>query len=60
MTEQIALVKNARVLAGCAGTALHLALFMAPGGVVVQIKRNARAKCNADIQNLINKTNNAK
>jgi capsular polysaccharide biosynthesis protein len=56
LTEQIALVKNARVLAGCAGTALHLALFMAPGGVVVQIKRNARAKCNADIQNLINDT----
>ena len=54
LVEQIGLVKNARVLAGCAGTALHLALFMAPGGVVVQIKRNARAKCNADIQNLIN------
>ncbi len=56
LVEQIGLVKNARVLAGCAGTALHLALFMASGGVVVQIKRNAQAKCNADIQNLINDT----
>lgn len=56
LTEQIGLVKNARVLAGCAGTALHLALFMKPGGTVVQIKRNRQAKCNADIQNLINDT----
>lgn len=56
LTQQIGLVKNARVLAGCAGTALHLALFMKPGGTVVQIKRNRQAKCNADIQNLINDT----
>lgn len=56
LTQQIGLVKNARVLAGCAGTALHLALFMKSGGVVVQIKRNRQAKCNADIQNLINDT----
>ena len=56
LSQQIALVKNARVLAGCAGTALHLALFMKSGGVVVQIKRNRQAKCNADIQNLINDT----
>ncbi len=56
LSQQIALVKNARVLAGCAGTALHLALFMKSGGTVVQIKRNRQAKCNADIQNLINDT----
>lgn len=56
LDEQIGLIKNARVLAGCAGTALHLALFMKPGGTVVQIKRNKQAKCNADIQNLINDT----
>lgn len=56
LSQQIGLVKNARVLAGCAGTALHLALFMKSGGVVVQIKRNRQAKCNADIQNLINDT----
>ena len=56
LVEQIALVKNCKYLAGCAGTALHLALFMKPGGTVIQIKRNRLAKCNADIQNLINDT----
>jgi hypothetical protein len=56
LTEQISLVKNCKVLAGCAGTALHLALFMKPGGTVIQIKRNRLPKCNADIQNLINDT----
>ena len=56
LSRQIGLVKNARVLAGCAGTALHLALFMKSGGTVIQIKRNRQAKCNADIQNLINDT----
>lgn len=56
LREQISLVKNCRVLAGCAGTALHLALFMKKGGTVIQIKRNRLPKCNADIQNLINDT----
>lgn len=56
LTEQIAIVKNCRVLAGCAGTALHLALFMQPGGTVVQIKRNRKKKDNASTQYLINKT----
>ena len=56
LVEQISLVKNCKILAGCAGTALHLALFMKPGGTVIQIKRNRLAKCNADIQNLINDT----
>lgn len=56
LTEQIGLVKNCKVLAGCAGTALHLALFMKRGGTVIQIKRNREPKCNADIQNLINDT----
>jgi len=56
LSQQIALVKNCKYLAGCAGTALHLALFMKPGGTVIQIKRNRLAKCNADIQNLINNT----
>lgn len=58
LVEQISLVKNCKYLAGCAGTALHLALFMKPGGTVIQIKRNREAKCNADIQNLINDTKN--
>ena len=56
LKKQIALVKNCKYLAGCAGTALHLALFMKPGGTVIQIKRNRLPKCNADIQNLINDT----
>lgn len=56
LREQISLIKNAHVLAGCAGTALHLALFMKKGGTVIQIKRNRLPKCNADIQNLINNT----
>ena len=56
LSEQISLVKNCKYLAGCAGTALHLALFMKPGGTVIQIKRNRLPKCNADIQNLINDT----
>ena len=60
LKEQIAYVKNCKYLAGCAGTALHLALFMKPGGTVIQIKRNRLPKCNADIQNLINDTQHLK
>jgi capsular polysaccharide biosynthesis protein len=56
LVSQIALVKNCKVLAGCAGTALHLALFMKPGGTVISIKRNRRPACNAMIQNNINNT----
>lgn len=51
---QIAIVKNCRVLAGCAGTALHLALFMKPGGTLIQIKRNSKNDDNAAEQFLIN------
>lgn len=54
--EQIAIVKNCRMLAGCAGTALHLALFMKPGGTVVQIKRNSMNEDNAGEQFLVNMT----
>ena len=50
----ISLIKNCKVLAGCAGTALHLALFMKPGGTVIQIKRNTKVLDNADTQHLIN------
>ena len=50
LVQQIALVKNAKVLAGCAGTALHLAVFMKPGGTVIQIKRNKKNKDNASAQ----------
>ena len=58
LAQQIALIKNCRVLAVCAGTALHLALFMKPGGMVVQIKRNRVPACNAMIQNNVNNTKN--
>ncbi|MBO7066940.1 MAG: glycosyltransferase family 61 protein [Alphaproteobacteria bacterium] len=56
LKKQIDLVSHCRVLAGCAGTALHLALFMKPGGCVIQIKRNSRLKDNAATQYIINKT----
>lgn len=56
LSQQISLVKNCKVLAGCAGTALHLALFMKPGGTVIQIKRNRLPKDNAGVQFNINKT----
>lgn len=54
LARQVALVKNARVLAGCAGTALHLAVFMKPGGSVVAIKRNTECADNCESQFLIN------
>lgn len=42
IAEQIAVVANAKYLAGCSGTALHWALFMQPGGTVIALKRNSR------------------
>ena len=56
LKKQISLIKNCKVLAGCAGTALHLALFMKKGGLVIQLKRNSLPKCNARVQNIINNT----
>lgn len=56
LTEQIALIKNCKYLAGCAGTALHLALTMKQGGTVYQIKRNTPLQDNADTQYVIDKT----
>ena len=58
LKQQIALASNCKFLAGCAGTALHLALFMKPDGCVIQIKRNSQIKDNASMQYLINKTKN--
>ena len=55
--DQIAAVKNCKYLAGLAGTALHLALFMQPGGekrTVIQIKRNTDIADNSYVQYLIN------
>ena len=53
LEKQIALMKKCKVLAGCAGTALHLALFMKQGGTVIQIKRNTVLLDNADTQYII-------
>ena len=55
LDKQIALMKNCKVLAGCAGTALHMALFMPRGGTVIQIKRNRVNKDSGGTQNLINR-----
>lgn len=54
--QQIAIIKNCHTLAGCAGTALHLALFMRPGGTVIQIKRNSKNADNVGHQFLVNQT----
>ena len=56
LEKQIALMKNCKSLAGCAGTALHLALFMPPGGNLIQIKRNKRKSDNSGAQYLITET----
>ncbi len=54
LAHQAAIIKNAKCLAGCGGTALHLALFMRPGGRVIQIKRNSGVKDNGPIQWMLN------
>lgn len=54
LAQQVALIKNARELAGCYGTALHLALFMRPGGRVIAIKRNSEMADNCASQYMIN------
>lgn len=53
LERQIALMAHCRVLAGAAGTALHLALFMRPGGTVIQIKRNQVVQDNITTQNML-------
>ena len=52
--KQIEIISGCNVLAGCAGTALHLALFMKKGGVVIQLKRNRKNQDNCVAQNYIN------
>ena len=58
LEEQIALMKNCKSLAGCAGTALHLALFMPEGGNVIQIRRNKLKDGNCGTQYLITEAKN--
>lgn len=53
LAQQISLIGNCKSLAGVAGTALHLAVFMKPGGEVIQIKRDGKKGCNSDVQHLI-------
>ena len=50
LSQQVAIIGNARVLAGCAGTALHLALFMKPGGRVIQLNRTSAVRGSATLQ----------
>ena len=50
LAQQVAIIGNARVLAGCAGTALHLALFMKPGGHVIQLNRTNAIKDSGVLQ----------
>lgn len=51
LSHQITLAHNCKYMAGTAGTALHLALFMRPRGTVIQIKRNTLPGDSAEIQN---------
>jgi capsular polysaccharide biosynthesis protein len=44
LEEQIALMKNCKSLAGCSGSALHLAIFMPEGGNVILMRRNKQLK----------------
>lgn len=50
LAQQVAIIGNCRELAGCAGTALHLALFMKPGGRVIQLNRTTAVRGSADLQ----------
>lgn len=50
VSEQVAIIGNANVLAGCAGTALHMSLFMKPGGRVVQLNRSTDVRDSGVLQ----------
>lgn len=52
--EQIASVRDAKYLAGCAGTALHWCLFMQPGGNVITLKRNSKNDNSIQTQYILN------
>ncbi|MBR2286437.1 MAG: glycosyltransferase family 61 protein [Alphaproteobacteria bacterium] len=54
IAEQIAAVRDARYLAGCAGTALHWAFFMKPGGTVITLKRNLERDKFVQTQHMFN------
>ena len=54
LAHQITLVRHCKTMAGTAGSALHLALFMRPGGRVIQIKRNTTTSDNIHVQEMLN------
>ena len=53
LTHQITLARYCKTMAGTAGSALHLALFMRPGGRVIQIKRNTTSSDNIHVQEIL-------
>ena len=59
LDSQIHLAKNARVIAGVAGTALHLGVFMKPNGQIIQLKRNLIPEDCSDAQYLLARLQNA-
>lgn len=48
--QQVAIIGNCKVLAGCAGTALHLGVFMKPGGRIIQLNRTSDIHDNGPLQ----------
>ena len=50
LDQQIAMISRCKVLAGCAGTALHLFVMMSDGTRVIQLKRTKSLKDNGEIQ----------
>lgn len=48
--QQVAIIGNCKYLAGCAGTALHLGIFMRPGGRIVQLRRSSEIADNSALQ----------
>lgn len=50
LAEQVKIIGGASVLAGCAGTALHMALFMRPGGRVIQLNRSLSVRDSGGFQ----------
>lgn len=50
LDKQIEIIGGASVLAGCAGSALHMAVFMKSGGRVIQINRSLSVKDSGGFQ----------
>lgn len=53
LSKQIEYMSHCKWLAGIAGSALHLSLFMPNGGTIIQIKRNKLLADNSDTQYLL-------